>query len=707
MMFCTFMVSYLAVMSDNISDNDYKLSTLRILLSLFFIIAQVLFRQCIERYDRFASYSGCLMAILTTAYVTEVTCALSEYRLYEGFIPQISISFFYGSFSTANWRAPCITQGIMYFYAYIRITASHTEAPPELRISLINTMIFYCIGAYLSSQHLKREFLSKCKQEKLTKLFQSTCSTMPEGVSIIDEAEPRLCFTNPKFKEVFTLRFCSDSKDYNKTIYSIQNKIDREYEQIKQDFIISKELDKEKMNFEKFLDKWNVSISPLNAEQGGDEEEKDYDIFKPPHSLASSKSLVKERISLSDFLFHERRNALESPMKICETKISLEFSEMHRVSKIQLLNKEFIVKTCQLNLEENSRRTSTKFMHIFIDTTQIALLEQAKAQNKYQKIVIANVSHEFRTPLNAINMSVELLKSKISPEDQRLAKIASSSCSILTSLVGDLLDSAKIEAGVFEIQEDLFYPSELCKSVKEIFELQTQRRGVELIFEIDDFLQDIQIQTDMQRIKQVLLNLLSNAFKFTDRGFIKVKWGVYKPLQDEDFGNEDDLNPLSRSTSLNRKEECKFPEPEPLALHDMQSLDLSRINISSKYGFVSNNNDLSENIQKPSEYDSMRRVPNSHSILEQGNNKKDILKKERVMLYLSVQDTGIGIPVQDRAGLFKMFGKVSSNHNRNKLGTGLGLSICKKILEKLNGDIFLESEEGKGTTFFSVFECGI
>lgn len=74
-------------------------------------------------------------------------------------------------------------------------------------------------------------------------------------------------------------------------------------------------------------------------------------------------------------------------------------------------------------------------------------------------------------------------------------------------------------------------------------------------------------------------------------------------------------------------------------------------------------------------------------------------------LKLTVEDTGIGIPEKDKTSLFKLFGKLSSNHNRNKTGCGLGLTICKKILQKLGGDVILESEEGKGTKVTCIFDC--
>lgn len=72
------------------------------------------------------------------------------------------------------------------------------------------------------------------------------------------------------------------------------------------------------------------------------------------------------------------------------------------------------------------------------------------------------------------------------------------------------------------------------------------------------------------------------------------------------------------------------------------------------------------------------------------------LSKE-LKVEMSVTDTGIGIPEDDFSSLFKLFGKTSSNHNRNKTGTGLGLTICQRLCEKLGGKIDLKSKEGIGT----------
>lgn len=115
------------------------------------------------------------------------------------------------------------------------------------------------------------------------------------------------------------------------------------------------------------------------------------------------------------------------------------------------------------------------------------------------------------------------MKDNIKEQNQKFLKIANSSCNILSGLVEDILDHAKIEAGMFEVQQTNFYSEELLCEVHEIFELQTKRKNINLQFDIENSLRNLEIKTDKQRLKQVLLNLISNALKFTDKGSIKVK----------------------------------------------------------------------------------------------------------------------------------------------------------------------------------------
>ena len=165
---------------------------------------------------------------------------------------------------------------------------------------------------------------------------------------------------------------------------------------------------------------------------------------------------------------------------------------------------------------------------MFIDTTQITLLEEEKAQSNYQRQMLANVSHEFRTPLNSMSMSLYLMKDSVSKKMAKFHRIASSSCDILKGLVEDILDLSKIESGVFEIEKTVFSFMDLFAEVKEIFELQANGKGLNLEFNIEKPLRNIKVLSDQQRLKQILLNLISNSLKFTDRGSIKINLRLQK-----------------------------------------------------------------------------------------------------------------------------------------------------------------------------------
>lgn len=94
---------------------------------------------------------------------------------------------------------------------------------------------------------------------------------------------------------------------------------------------------------------------------------------------------------------------------------------------------------------------------------------------------------------------------------------------MLGNLVENILDHAKIEQGLFEIQEETFKFENLFDEIHDIFNLQTERGRIKIEFSIDEALKDLNVKTDKGRIKQILINLISNASKFTDRGSIKVK----------------------------------------------------------------------------------------------------------------------------------------------------------------------------------------
>ncbi len=231
---------------------------------------------------------------------------------------------------------------------------------------------------------------------------------------------------------------------------------------------------------------------------------------------------------------------------------------------------------------------------------------EAEAANQAKSEFLANMSHEIRTPMNSILGFSEVLKEKIS--DQKLSNyleyIHSSGNSLLT-LINDILDLSKIESGKFELQFTPTSTQVLFKEMETIFSLKIKDKGLNLIIDIPADLPEALI-LDKTRLRQILINLIGNAIKFTESGYIK---------------------------------------------------------LSVRYRYPDDTN---------------------HGALD---------------LTLSVEDTGIGIPAAQQESIFGAFSQVTGQDISKFGGTGLGLAITKKLIEMMNGEISINSEVGKGSSF--------
>ncbi|WP_229800949.1 ATP-binding protein [Parabacteroides faecis] len=221
-------------------------------------------------------------------------------------------------------------------------------------------------------------------------------------------------------------------------------------------------------------------------------------------------------------------------------------------------------------------------------------LIKAREADKMKNAFIANMSHEIRTPLNAIvGFSRLITETDNDSEQQEYLTIIDNNSSLLLQLINDILDFAKIESGTLNYNISYVDLKDICHEVY-VSQSLKMTSDVALLYN-GDLLPSVRLQTDAQRVEQVLLNLLSNAIKCTNQGFISLS---YK-LED---------------------------------------------------GFVR----------------------------------------------VSVTDTGIGIAREKQNAIFDRFVKL----DEFRQGTGLGLSICKMIIEKLGGEIGVESEQGKGSCFW-------
>jgi signal transduction histidine kinase/ActR/RegA family two-component response regulator len=147
---------------------------------------------------------------------------------------------------------------------------------------------------------------------------------------------------------------------------------------------------------------------------------------------------------------------------------------------------------------------------------------EAEQANKAKSEFLATISHEIRTPINGIVGMAELLKSAmLSEEEKENLKVLEHLAETLLNIINDILDFSKIEAGRMELQKSSMDIRELIADIVKSFSYTEKRQQVALNCHIDEQVPNI-IYTDSARLKQILVNLLSNAFKFTEKGKIDI-----------------------------------------------------------------------------------------------------------------------------------------------------------------------------------------
>jgi PAS domain S-box-containing protein len=346
------------------------------------------------------------------------------------------------------------------------------------------------------------------------------------------------------------------------------------------------------------LPAWVCDLETLKFMEVNDEASKQYGYTREEFS----------NMRITDIRPNDAMSQMRAALELIQTRQSTEMETQHRCKDGHIID----VETSWHEFHFGRRKALLVVAHDIteIKRTQLEIQEakeSAEKANTAKSEFLSNMSHEVRTPMNGILGTIQLFsQSQLTEEQRQYMDAIQVSGDALLKIINDILDFSKLESGALEAKNSNLLFDRFIEETYEIVAIQAEKKGLELQYWIDENVPSV-VLTDATRLRQILLNLVSNAVKFTEHGGVTV-------------------------------------------------------------------------------------------VVTRG-----VEKSGRMELLFSVKDSGVGIAPDQADRLFKPFSQIDASSTRKYGGVGLGLALCARSVDLLGGKIWLESEEGTGSTFrFSV-----